>query len=181
MPRRFLAISGSIRRESVNTAALQALRSLAPADVTVALFDGLAGLPHFNPDLDTATPPPPVAAFRHEIAHADALVICSPEYAHGVPGVLKNALDWLVSHPPFAGKPVALLNARPRATWAIASLRETLTTMDARLVESACVTLPLDSNRFTAADLLARPNITTALRTVLTALIAATAPADHQR
>src|SRR5215211_1037478 len=132
-PLHILAISGSLRAASSNTAVLQALAALAPAGVTIAIYDQLAELPYFNPDLDREgdTPPASVAELRTQIGRAAGIVICSPEYAHGVPGVLKNALDWLVSSLEFPGKPVALLNISPRSTFAQASLAETLRTMSA--------------------------------------------------
>jgi chromate reductase len=96
-PLHILAISGSLRAASSNTAVLQAMAALAPADVTIAMYDRLADLPYFNPDLDREgdTPPASVGDLRAQIGRAEGIVICSPEYAHGVPGVLKNALDWL--------------------------------------------------------------------------------------
>src|SRR5882762_1143612 len=97
-PLRVLALSGSLRAKSINTAVLSAVQSLAPAGLGVTLHRGLGDLPHFNPDLDTATPPAAVAAWREAVNAADVLLICTPEYAHGVPGALKNALDWLVSY-----------------------------------------------------------------------------------
>ena len=158
-PLRVLAISGSLRARSINTAVLLAAQSLAPAGMTVTLSRDLGALPHFNPDLDLEPPPAPVAAWRQAIAGADVLLICTPEYAHGVPGVLKNALDWLVSHEPFIHKPVAIINARPDATHAPASLRETLSVMNARLLEAACVTLPLTGNSLDATGLLRLPAV----------------------
>lgn len=94
----------------------------------------LGSLPLFNPDLE-ARLPASAAGLREKIAVADALIIASPEYAHGVSGVLKNALDWLVGDERFAGKQVLVLNAAPRAHHAIAAMRETLTTMAAQLVD----------------------------------------------
>jgi chromate reductase len=94
---KIVAISGSLRNGSSNTAALRAAARLAPAAVDVALFEGIAGLPFFNPDLDGAEVPAPVAGFRAIIGSADGLLISSPEYARGVAGVMKNALDWLVA------------------------------------------------------------------------------------
>jgi len=138
----------------VNTAVLRALAAVAPPGVEVALSSALGELPHFNPDLDDDSPPAVVADFRHTLAAAPGVFISTPEYAHGLPGCLKNALDWLVGDPAFAGKPVALINARPGATHAIASLRETLSIMNARLIEAACVTLPLTSNTLDEATLL---------------------------
>lgn len=156
----------------MNTAVLEALRALAPAGVEVELWRGLGGLPHFNPDLDVEPPPAPVAAWRSAVAGADLLVICSPEYAHGVPGALKNALDWLVSFEGFIAKPVLVLNARP-AEFADAALRETLRVMNARLLGDASVTLPLTTNTLDDAALLARPAIRAALASALAGAVAA--------
>jgi NAD(P)H-dependent FMN reductase len=129
-----LAISGSLRAHSSNTELLRACALVAPVDVRVELYQGLATLPHFNADLDTADPPADVAAWRARIATADALLVSSPEYARGVPGTLKNALDWLVGSSDVVGKPVALLNGSPRASHAQASLALTLRTISARLI-----------------------------------------------
>src|SRR5206468_516155 len=120
-----------------------------PATDRVTMYEGLATLPHFNPDLDEegAVAPPAVALLRDAVQSADALIICSPEYAHGVPGVLKNALDWLVSSPAIVNKPVALLNASQRSSHAIASVAETLRTMSAVLVPAEPVVLPLSGRR----------------------------------
>jgi chromate reductase, NAD(P)H dehydrogenase (quinone) len=140
---RILAISGSLRSRSSNTAVLRVAQSLAPSDVEIILYEGLATLPHFNPDLDDDNPPPSVRELRSEVGLADGLLISSPEYAHGVPGSLKNALDWLVASVEFPGKAVALLNASPRATHAHSQLAETLMTMAARLIPEASVSLTL--------------------------------------
>ena len=140
---KILAISGSLRAASSNTAVLRAAARLAPDGVEIVLFDGLAGLPFFNPDLDGDTVPDAVAAFRGWVGAADGLLISSPEYARGVAGVLKNALDWLVASFEFPNKPVALINTSPRATHAQEALTLTLETMSAQLVRDAFVTLPL--------------------------------------
>jgi len=137
---RIVAISGSLRAASSNTAVLRALAAIAPVGVDVVLYDGAGGLPHFNPDLDEegAAAPESVRALRELLAGADAIVISSPEYAHGVPGSLKNLLDWLVSAGELAGKPVALLNASPwGGEYAQNALFETLRTMNWRVVETA--------------------------------------------
>jgi chromate reductase len=146
---RFLAISGSLRSRSSNTTLLRAASMLAPSGVIVDLYEGLGELPHFNPDLDREgdAPPAVVADFRDRVATADALLICSPEYAHGVPGTLKNALDWLVSSPVIIGKPIALLNASARSTYAHASLTETLTVMSTRVIAAASITVALDGRK----------------------------------
>jgi NAD(P)H-dependent FMN reductase len=153
---------------------LRAAATLAPDDVTVALFDGLADLPHFNPDLDQdgSVPPPSVAKLRAEVAAADALLICSPEYAHGVPGSLKNALDWLVSGSEIPYKPVGVLNVSSRSVHANASLIETLRTMSTVVVPDASITLPLDGRRLDAAAIAATPELADPLRAAVAALIA---------
>ena len=137
-----LAFCGSLRRVSMNAALLRAAARLAPAGVSVEIFAGIAALPLFNPDLETELPPA-VRALHTAVAGCDALLIASPEYAHGVTGVLKNALDWLVSFEGFIDKRVAIFNASPRSAHADASLREILTTMSANIVSGACLALPL--------------------------------------
>jgi len=164
---RILAISGSLRGGSSNTAVLKAARQLAPAGLEVVLYDGLAGLPHFNPDLDQAEPPMPVQALRRQVGRCDGLIICCPEYAHGVPGVMKNALDWLVASVEFPGKPVALINTSVQACHAPAQLRETLSVMGARLIEPACIALPLPSSSLDASAIVADSGLATALQRAL--------------
>src|SRR3954453_11357999 len=93
---RVLAISGSLRRVSSNGALVEAAVRLAPPGVSVSVYRDLASIPPFNPDLETNDSPDAVSSWRAAIGAADALLISSPEYAHGVPGVLKNALDWIV-------------------------------------------------------------------------------------
>lgn len=152
-----LGISGSLRARSTNSDVLRAAALVAPPSVRVTLMTGLDELPHFNPDLDGEGDvlPAPVSAVRAQIAAADALMICSPEYAHGVPGSLKNALDWLVSGPEMVHKPVVLLNASPRSTHAQASLAETLRTMSATVVGDRAVELPLAGRRMSAQEMAA--------------------------
>jgi NAD(P)H-dependent FMN reductase len=124
------------------------LPRLASPEIHVRVFDGLARLPLFNPDLE-AQAPEPARALRDAIGSCDAVLIASPEYAHGITGTLKNALDWLVSFEGFVGKRVAIFNASPRSVHADASLREILVTMSAHLVEDACLALPLRSTGVT--------------------------------
>jgi chromate reductase, NAD(P)H dehydrogenase (quinone) len=166
-PMRILAISGSLRSGSSNTSALQAAALLAPAGTEIVLYSGLGNLPHFNPDLDTDQPPQSVAMLRHEIELCDGLLICSPEYAHGIAGSMKNALDWLVSSLEFPETPVAIINTSARAVHAQAQLREILTTMSARLIEEASITLPLLGRRLDAAGIVSAPDLSAQIRTAL--------------
>jgi chromate reductase, NAD(P)H dehydrogenase (quinone) len=175
-PMRILAISGSLRRASTNTAALEALGRLAPEGVKVLVYGDLATLPPFNPDddIEDRPKPEPVETLRALVDASDALVIAAPEYAHGLPGALKNALDWLVASETFAGKPTALINTSPRAFHAQASLREVLSTMAARLVPEAFAAIPLTGKALTADDILADAVCVRRLGESLEALIAAT-------
>jgi chromate reductase, NAD(P)H dehydrogenase (quinone) len=164
---RVLAISGSLRARSSNTSVLTAAERLAPPGMDIVLYGGLAALPLFNPDLDTDDPPAPVLALRQEIGLSRGLLLCSPEYARGVAGAMKNALDWLVSSLEFPNKPVALINASPRATHADAHLRLTLTTMSARLVEDASITLPLLGRGLDAEAIVGDAELSAQLRAAL--------------
>ena len=174
-PLQLFALSGSLRGGSSNTTALQALQALAPANVTITLYDGLGALPYFNPDLDGeyAALPAPVSALRAQIGQAHGLLISSPEYAHGVPGVLKNALDWLVSSLEFPGKPVALLNISPRSVFVHVQLVEILTTMSATMVSDPALTVELPRRGLDLAGLLAEPTIATNLQAALAVFVAA--------
>ena len=140
---RILAISGSLRSGSSNAKLLRAAAALARGDVSVLIYTGLSFIPPFNPDLDRQPAPPAVADLRFRLRECDAVVISSPEYSHGIPGVLKNALDWVVSSGELYGKPVGLFNASPRATFAQAALNETLGVMGANIITEACIMVPL--------------------------------------
>jgi chromate reductase, NAD(P)H dehydrogenase (quinone) len=170
---RILAISGSLRAASSNTAALQAAAILAPAGTKIVLYTGLGSLPHFNPDLDTDDPPEVVKALRQEIGLCSGIVISSPEYAHGIAGSMKNALDWLVSSSEFPEKPIALINTSQRAIHAPAQLREILTTMSARLVDGASITLPLWGRNLDAAAIASDHSLSDQLRTALEDFVSA--------
>jgi chromate reductase len=172
---RILAVSGSLRSDSSNSSLIRAVTSLTPEGVHVHIFSRLAELPFFNPDLDVGGGPPAVNTFREELRNADAVLISSPEYAHGVPGVLKNALDWLVGSGELIDKPVALINAAPRATHAYASLIETLRTMTARIVPDASITVPVSGRLKDEREICADPIVAAALRQALGALAAVVA------
>jgi NAD(P)H-dependent FMN reductase len=133
---KLLAITGSARATSSTGALVTAAARLAPPDVVVERYDGVATLPHFSPDLDVEPPPPTVAALRAAIGACDGLVIATPEYAHGMPGSLKNALDWLVSATEPIDMPVLLISASPSgAAHAHTQFSEVLRTMNLRLVD----------------------------------------------
>ena len=164
-----LAISGSLRAASINSAFCRVAALLAPPSLAITVFDGLGGLPLFNPDLDTS-PPRAVQDWRAAVGRADALIVASPEYAHGLSGPLKNALDWLVSFEGTVYKPVAVVNTSPRARHAYAALREVAQTMSLLIVDQASVTLPLLGACTTDAAMLASTDVVRAIRGALGAL-----------
>lgn len=164
-----LAISGSLRKASSNTALLKAASTLAPKGVEISLYKELESLPLFNPDF-TGFEPPSVMDFRDKLLKADGILIASPEYVHGITGVLKNALDWVVASEEFIGKPVGLLNASSRATIAYDSLKEIITTMTARIIPEASVVVPLPNNKIDEAGIIAHPELSRILLEAVLAL-----------
>jgi NAD(P)H-dependent FMN reductase len=171
---KLLAICGSLRQASINAALLRAARRLAPAGIEVVIFGGAGELPLFNPDLE-ASPPASVRALHSAVASCQSMLIASPEYAHGVTGTIKNMLDWLVSFEPFVGKPVAVLNASPRAHHADDALRETLKTMSAVIVGPASLSIPLLGAKLDEHGMVADPAVSSAILRSLAALRSAVA------
>ena len=146
-------MSGSLRRLSTNSALLGAAKLLAPSDLEIQIWDGMASLPHFNPDFEGSIVPPNVIEFRQRAGRCDAIIIACPEYARGIPGSLKNALDWLVGSESFFDRKIALFNASPRASAAQNALRLVLATMAATVVEEACIAVPLISKSLTPQEI----------------------------
>lgn len=174
---KLLGLCGSLRARSSNRAMLLAYARVCADVAELTIYDGLGYLPHFNPDEDGDVVAQSVGALRARIAESDAIVVSTPEYAHGLPGTLKNALDWLVSDPAFAGKAVVLVSAERGSTWAIDSLREILRTMSANVVTDASVALRLASNTLDVDQILARPDLADRLRQSVDALLTAVAGA----
>jgi len=173
LPRVF-ALCGSLRAKSSNLTILRAFARATAAKLDVVFGPGIDELPHFNPDLDGDAPPASVVSFRNALRETDALVISCPEYVHGMPGAFKNALEWLVSDVAFMGKPIALINASPESTYADAQLRHTLEVMNARLLNDACITLPLGVRRFDEAQLIAAPAVAAQFAAMAGAIVVAT-------
>ncbi len=105
------ALSRSLRQGSANHVILKYLAKLASANISYTIYNGLREITPSDPGLDNDTPPASVADLRKQLSEADGIIICTPEYAFGVPGALKNALDWMVSSGSFVGKPTALITA----------------------------------------------------------------------
>jgi NAD(P)H-dependent FMN reductase len=173
-PFRVLGISGSLRAQSTNTAVLRTAQVVAPDDIAVTLYAGLAGLPPFNPDDDAAPLPPSVEELRSDIRAADALLFSTPEYAGALPGSFKNLLDWTIGDDQPGSiyeKPVAWINASPRgAIHAHESLRLVLGYAHARVIDRACADVPINTadidGRGLVAGVAARTAIAGALSTL---------------
>lgn len=139
---KILALSGSARRLSTNTALLRALEEIAPADIALSTYAGLGGLPVFSPDLEDLPLPDSVVHFKRCMEACDGILISSPEYARGIPGGLKNAIDWLVSGDLVIAKPIALVHASHRGDDMLAALRLVLSTISSRFNEELFLRFP---------------------------------------
>ncbi|MEF9887074.1 NADPH-dependent FMN reductase [Streptomyces sp. P9-A4] len=157
-----LLLSGSLRSGSTNEAVLRTAQDLAPSvKVRAVLYDGLARLPHFNPDEDADPLPAPVSELRAAIDAAAGILICAPEYAGTLPGSFKNLLDWTVGGTEICDKPTAWINAAApgRGQGADATLRTVLGYTGADIVEPACVRLPVDRGKVDAEGLITDPDV----------------------
>jgi NAD(P)H-dependent FMN reductase len=173
---KIVAISGSLRARSSNAALLRAAAVVAPPGVEVDFYEGLSSLPLFNPDLDEEgmRSPAPVAELRARLAAADGLMLCSPEYAHGMPGALKNALDWLVSVGGLVGKPIVVINASPTSgEHAQAQLVEVLKTMSWHVVADGCLRIQFGRSALDDEGRPRDPMIAALLRKSVEALVSA--------
>jgi chromate reductase len=169
--RKILALSGSLSGNSSNTELLRAAARLGKDRAAIEVYQGMSSLPLFNVDFDVSPPPTPVSDFRERLSGCDGILISSPEYAHGISGVLKNALDWTVSSGEFYQKPVAIFNASPRATIAQESLAEVLRTMGARIVEEAAIAVPLLGRHLNADGIMAEVAIAESVRSAIGAFV----------
>jgi len=138
-----LALSGSTRRVSTNTALLRALSAVAPKGMDITVYDGLGQLPIFSPDLEGPDRPQAVSDFIAQIKAADGVIIASPEYVRALPGGLKNALDWLVSGEELIGKPIALAHASHRGEDMLTDLRRVLSTLSAGFAADIFLRVPV--------------------------------------
>jgi chromate reductase, NAD(P)H dehydrogenase (quinone) len=179
---RVLAISGSLRRDSNNTALLRALREEAPSGVEIELWDGLKEIPPYDGDDDLVPGPAKVEAFRSLVREADAVFFATPEYNSSIPGALKNALDW-ASRPlatnAFRNKPVAVIGSSAGAfggVWAAAELRKVLAAMGARVTEVE-MAVGHAQDKLDEAGELADDETRSGLREALDTLLAEAAPA----
>lgn len=172
---RLLLISGSLRQGSTNSAVVRTARQLAPPIWEAVIYEGMAGLPHFNPDDDFDPLPPAVVELRSAIAEADAILVSVPEYAGALPGSFKNLLDWTVGGVEVGAKPVAWINASSSPGGALdahESLRKVLRYTDALVVDAACAAVPVPRTAMGDDGLVTDPAIRARIAGVLTVLVA---------
>ena len=168
-----LAVSGSLRSNSSNTFILKAIIAMVPVHVHIYMYNGIGDLPHFNPEIEHDQLAA-VENWRKHVQAADGVIICTPEYAFGVPGVLKNALDWLVGSGELNGKPVAAISASPLATGgdkALSSLENTLTALGTLKSERTLLRIPFIPKKLDAAGILTDEVTRQQLNDVLNALL----------
>lgn len=151
MAKRILVLNGSTRARSTNGLFIEAILRMAGDQAGFDQTTSIAALPHFNPDLDVDPAPAEVAAFRARLQAADGLLICTPEYAMGVPGSLKNALDWTVSSADLRLKPIMLVTASLSGEKAQASLLGTLTVLEGVVAPETTVLIPFARTKVDAA------------------------------
>ncbi|ENN87469.1 NADPH-dependent FMN reductase [Rhizobium freirei PRF 81] len=137
------ALCGSLRQVSTSRKLLEALRLGCPEDITIEICDLIGDLPIFNPDNEGERTPAIVEEFAGNIRKADGLIVSCPEYAHGIPGGFKNALDWLVSRDEIPFKPLMFAHASHRGDLVLEQLAEVLRTMSLRIVSEAFLRLPI--------------------------------------
>jgi len=140
--RKIIAICGSTRSKSVNSSLIHAIASEGNGQYEVDVFDQIDTLPHFNPDMEPGNTPVTVAAFRARLRAAECILICTPEYAMGVPGSLKNVIDWTVSSCEFSKKPTALITASSIGQKGHAALMETLKVIEANITDDTQLIIP---------------------------------------
>ena len=168
-----LTVAGSLRAGSSNAELLDAAALVAPATLRVSRYSELAAVPAFSPDLDEdpASAPAAVVHWRSALAAADMVLFSSPEYAHGLPGALKNALDWVVGSGELVGKPVGVINASAASRFAFPQLIEVLTVMSATIVPGGSIVIDIPRRGADSASLAGDAQVAAALRGVLAALL----------
>ena len=171
MSKNILAISGSLRTGSSNHNIIKLLSGWVPSYIRVNLYNGISEIPAFDPGLDNDNPPTTVIALRKQINEADAIIICTPEYAFGVPGALKNALDWTVSSGSFSGKITALITASTGGENAHAALIKILRAIDAKLDPPTTLLIPFIRSKMNAQGNITDEETSVELRSLLNSLI----------
>jgi NAD(P)H-dependent FMN reductase len=169
-PKNVLALCGSTRARSSNKRYLEAVERLAGPAWSIVSYEGLLLLPPFNPDVDPDHPPAPVQDLLDVLAAADGVVICTPEYAMGVPGTLKNLIDWTVATSAFSKKPTALITASLGGQKGHAALMETLKVIEASMTEKTQMVISHAQTKINADSVITDPAVLERVRTLVWAL-----------
>ena len=167
---RILIIPGSLRANSSSNLILQAIVSFNHNDCDIEVYDGVGRLPHFN---DPENDPKEVVDFKERIRRADAVLICTPEYAFGIPGSLKNSLDWTVGSGEFVGKPVGVVTASSQGEKGHAALILVLTAISAKIVDEASLLVSSVRARLDSDGKIRDRDLEMKLRNVLPRLVGA--------
>jgi chromate reductase len=162
-----LAISGSLREGSSNHNILHLLSKMMPHGINYIIYDGIRNIPAFDPGIDNDTPPALVADLRKLLSRADGIIICTPEYAYGVPGALKNALDWMVSSGSFSGKPAALITASTGGENAHEAMIKILGAIDAKLTDEVTLLIQFVRQKMDANGNITDPDTSQKLQNLI--------------
>lgn len=166
-----IAISGSLRPDSSNTRILKLLEDWMPANVAYHIYEGMGELPHFIPPTEGDPLDVAITTLHRQLYAADAVIICTPEYAFGVPGSLKNLLDWTVGVGNLVNKPMALITASSKGDDAHASLLKTLGALSAEVADGSALLIPFIRSKFDADGNLVDQETIAALQSVISNLL----------
>lgn len=165
--KKILAIPGSVREHSTHKSFILAMAGLSKESLHIDLYDGIGGLPAFNPDIDEANTPTSVTEFRNKLKAADGIIICTPEYAHGVPGVLKNAIDWTVGSGEFYQKPTLLVTASTDGRFGHQAMLEILRVIAAKRIDELQLLVPFIKTKINSDGIITDELTMQALKEVL--------------
>ncbi|WP_245808846.1 NADPH-dependent FMN reductase [Shouchella patagoniensis] len=166
-----VALSGSIRKQSSTQKTLHSLKHFMPEKVDYGIYNVIENLPHFNPELDGDEPPEEVQVYRELLSGADGVIICTPEYIKGVPGVLKNALEWLVSSAELYTKPVAVITASGNGENAHHSLQLNLSMLNANVFEGGTLLISGADSKLNGDGEFVKSEVTASLKLLISKLI----------
>ncbi len=169
--KKVLAISGSTRQNSINHSLIKAIAELSATSLEITIFEGIANLPQFNPDNDGDNVAKEVADFRQQLDSAEGIIICTPEYAHGVPGTLKNAIDWTISSSSFPQKPTMLITASTGGHYGHKALMETLKAIEAKNIDNLQMVIPFVKTKISMDNKITDANTFAEVKTLIAGFI----------
>jgi len=169
--KKVVAISGSTRQNSINHSLIKAIADLSATSLDISIFDGIANLPQFNPDNDGDSVVKEVADFRQQLKNADGVIICTPEYAHGVPGTLKNAIDWTISSSSFPQKPTMLITASTGGNYGHKALMETLKAIETKNIDNLQMVISFVKTKISVDNKITDDNTLAEIKTLIAGFI----------